>query len=255
MQIDWITVSAQVVNFLVLVWLLKRFLYRPIVDAMQRREQAIADRLQQADAREREADDEACEYRERRAKLEREREDILAGAREEADRKRREMLDKARDEVEAQRREWQEQLARERDDFAAALRERTVEAVQAISRQALADLADSGLEARVVDVFVERLRAADDEIRDALAADDGPLRVHSSFELDSQVRSRLTRALHEHLSREAEVEYDQDGELLCGVELRRAHHRLGWNLAGYMDQLGERLDAAFGPAVSRKGGP
>ena len=34
MLIDWFTVAAQVVNFLVLMWLLKRFLYKPIVYAI-----------------------------------------------------------------------------------------------------------------------------------------------------------------------------------------------------------------------------
>jgi F-type H+-transporting ATPase subunit b len=253
MQIDWITVSAQIVNFLVLVWLLKRFLYRPIVEAMQRRERRIAERVEKADAREREAEDKAREYLERREKLDRERDDILASATEEAEHKRRELLDSARDEVEAQRGEWQQQLARESDDFAAGLRQRTSEAVQAISRRALSDLADITLEARVVDVFVDRLRAADDDTRDALARADGPLLVHSSFELDAQVRSRLTRALHETLASEIQVDYDRDSELLCGIELRHGHHRLGWNLAEYMAQLEQRLGAAFSPAGGRSG--
>ena len=45
MDVDWITVSAQIVNFLILVWLLKRFLYRPVLNAMNRREQRIHQRL------------------------------------------------------------------------------------------------------------------------------------------------------------------------------------------------------------------
>ncbi|NLX99005.1 MAG: hypothetical protein GXY83_22905 [Rhodopirellula sp.] len=37
MPIDWFTVAAQVVNFLILVWLLKRFLYKPILHAIARK--------------------------------------------------------------------------------------------------------------------------------------------------------------------------------------------------------------------------
>jgi F-type H+-transporting ATPase subunit b len=37
MLIDWFTVGAQVLNFLILVWLLKRFLYGPILDAIDAR--------------------------------------------------------------------------------------------------------------------------------------------------------------------------------------------------------------------------
>ena len=49
MSIDWITVAAQVANFLVLVWLLKRFLYRPILDGIDAREAEIAGRMQVAE--------------------------------------------------------------------------------------------------------------------------------------------------------------------------------------------------------------
>ena len=50
MLIDWFTVGAQVVNFLVLMWLLKHFLYKPVLDAIDAREQRIAKQLEQAQA-------------------------------------------------------------------------------------------------------------------------------------------------------------------------------------------------------------
>ena len=58
MLIDWFTVIAQVVNFLILVWLLKRFLYRPILDAIDAREKRIALALADADAKKVEAEKE-----------------------------------------------------------------------------------------------------------------------------------------------------------------------------------------------------
>ena len=48
MSIDWITVIAQIANFLVLVWLLKRFLYRPILDGIDAREAEIARSMAEA---------------------------------------------------------------------------------------------------------------------------------------------------------------------------------------------------------------
>ena len=55
MLIDWFTVSAQIVNFLILVWLLQRFLYRPILDAIDAREQRVAAALTKAEANKEEA--------------------------------------------------------------------------------------------------------------------------------------------------------------------------------------------------------
>ena len=51
MLIDWFTVAAQLVNFLILVWLLKRFLFKPITSAIDAREKRIATELAAADAK------------------------------------------------------------------------------------------------------------------------------------------------------------------------------------------------------------
>jgi F-type H+-transporting ATPase subunit b len=49
MLIDWFTVAAQALNFFVLVWLMKRFLYKPILNAIAEREKKIASELANAD--------------------------------------------------------------------------------------------------------------------------------------------------------------------------------------------------------------
>ncbi len=62
MLIDWFTVIAQVANFLILVWLLKRFLYHPILNAIDAREKRIAKQLSDADAKMTEAQKERDEF-------------------------------------------------------------------------------------------------------------------------------------------------------------------------------------------------
>jgi F-type H+-transporting ATPase subunit b len=250
MQIDWITVSAQIVNFLVLVWLLKRFLYQPVMRAMERREQRIADRLNEAEAREHEADDKARQYEEKATALDRDRQDILSEAREKADEQRRHLLDEARAGVDEQRRQWQQQLEQEQHEFAEGLQRRTRDAVQHIARRALRDLADTGLEERIVDAFIARLKSADDELLKALGRGEGPVRIRTTFDLEPAVRSRLTRAVHEHVVADVEVDYGRSEALLSGIELRRGDRRLGWNLAEYMDELADRVDEAFRPAAT-----
>ena len=82
MAIDWFTVGAQVINFLVLVYLLKRFLYGPIIRAMDRREQAIIARLGDAETQVRATTREKELYTARRQELEDEREALMEEARE-----------------------------------------------------------------------------------------------------------------------------------------------------------------------------
>ena len=80
MLIDWFTVSAQVVNFLILVWLMKRFLYKPILHAIDAREQRIATELADADAKRAEAEKEREKFQKNNEEFNRQRNDLLGKA-------------------------------------------------------------------------------------------------------------------------------------------------------------------------------
>jgi F-type H+-transporting ATPase subunit b len=247
MQIDWITVSAQIVNFLLLIWLLKRFLYQPVIRAMDRREQRIAERLNEAEEHKRAADGEAERYREQTVELEQRRDEILAEAAHEASEQKQQMLEEARTEVLETRAGWLREADQEKEEFIASLRRGASDAVQAIARKALQDLADADLEERIAHAFIERLARLDKPTRRALAAAAEPVRIESSFELDHSLRSRLTRAVHEHLAAGLDVEYSQTPDLLCGIELTSGGQRLGWNIAQFMTELAERVEETFKP--------
>jgi F-type H+-transporting ATPase subunit b len=92
MLIDWFTVGAQVINFLILVWLLKRFLYHPILNALDAREERIAKELADADAKKTEAQKERDEFQHKNEEFDQQRADILSKATEEAKVERRRLL-------------------------------------------------------------------------------------------------------------------------------------------------------------------
>jgi F-type H+-transporting ATPase subunit b len=247
MQIDWITVSAQIVNFLLLIWLLKRFLYAPVIRAMERREQHIAERLNEAGEREQIAEQAAEEYRERSAALERERDESMAEARRAAEAQKKEMLDDARASVAEARSSWQRQAQQEKQEFLDSLSRRVSESIQAIARKALSDLADAELEEQIVRTFIERLKHLDNSTRRAMAETADGVRIASTFELDSTVRGRLTRAIHECVADGLDVRYEPAPELLCGIEITSGGRRLSWNLARYLDELGVRVEEILVP--------
>jgi F-type H+-transporting ATPase subunit b len=249
MTIDWITVSAQIVNFLVLVWLLKRFLYRPVISAMDRREQRIADRLQQAEDRERDADRKAQDFQQRREELDSKREELLQQAREDAESEKQDLLDEARADVEDHRRQWQRQVDDEKQDFLDDLERRAAESLRTVASKAVGELAGAALEEQIIATFLERLKKLDSDTRETLADASGPVQIATAFALESSSRGRITRTVHEELTADVEVEYAQSDALLCGIELKRGAHRLGWNLADYLDDIGTRLSDAFQPAA------
>lgn len=252
MAIDWITVSAQIVNFLILVWLLKHFLYQPIIRAMERREHHISDRLNEAQERESKADEKAHHYQDKSDELERRRDEILDKARAEAEQQKKQMLDEARTEVAETREHWQHQVQQEKEEFLGNLQRQTVEAVKQIAHKALVELADVELEERIIDTFLNRLKSLDKQDRKALSDAEEPVRIITAFELDSTMRGRLTRAVHEHLAAGIDIDYTHSPELLCGIELTRGGRRLSWNLADFTDELTARIEEAFSPAELAK---
>lgn len=249
MQIDWITVTAQIINFLVLVWLLQHFLYQPVIQAMDRREQRIADRLNEAGQRETEAREQIEEYRDKQARLEEERQSLLEAYRREAREEKQGLLEEARGEVEETRRHWQRQASQEKREFLENLSRQTGHTVAEIAGKALADLADAELEERVVDLFIERLNDLDEDTLRDIPASGEKLCVSTAHELDQHRRGRITRALHEHLGKDLEIEYETVPDLVCGIRLGDEGHAVDWNLVDYMSQITERLDGAIDDAV------
>ncbi len=245
MQIDWITVSAQVVNFLILVWLLKRFLYHPVMHAMEQREQRIANRLNQAEEREQQASEQQQHYQHKTEELEQKRDEMLSEFREQAEQEKKQLLDEARDAVAETRDQWQQQVDQEKADFFAQLKQETAEAIQAIAHKALRDLADAGLEEQLIGKFIDQLEAADMDLQQTLSHSSDPLQIRTAYELVSTVRARLTRFIHEHVSADIKVEYSTTPELLCGIKLVSGDRQLCWNLSEYLDDLSERVDEAF----------
>lgn len=248
MQIDWLTVAAQIVNFLVLAWLLKRFLYRPVVEAMARREERIASRLEQAELREKEAQAEAHTYREKVAQIDRDREAHLAQARDAAERERHELIEAARNEAQASRERWQQELDREQADFRAALVRELAEAAIDVARRTLADLADAQLEGQAIATLARRVRSMPEDEQQALAEAAPRLRLASTFEPEAKALEGLRKALGDTLGREVQLECVRKPELVLGVELLAAGHKLAWSVAANLDEIADRVRVSLAEA-------
>lgn len=245
MDISWFTLIAQVVNFLILVGLLKHFLYDRILEAMDRREQNIQSRLDEAERKQEQAEEEAEKYQREREELERQREEFLSKAREEGEERRKELFQKAREEAEEQRERWRRQLGQEKASFLRELRRRAATEMHATLRQALHDLADASLERQVVRIFAQRLRDLDDEradsIKDSLRSGH-EITVQSGFDIAGEDREEIRKALGERFTADVRVTFDTAQDLVCGVELKAGGRKIAWSLESYLDELESNLN-------------
>src|SRR5476649_2613858 len=145
MLIDWFTVGAQALNFIILVWLLKRFLYKPIINAVDAREKRITAGLADADAKKAEAQKERDEFQHKSEEFDQQRAALLSKATDEAKAERQRLLDDARKAADALSAKQQEARRSEQQSLSEALIRRAREEVFAIARKTLADLATTSL--------------------------------------------------------------------------------------------------------------
>ncbi len=246
MIIDWFTVGAQTLNFLVLMWLLKRFLYKPILHAIDEREKRIATELANADKKKAEAQKERDEFRKKNEEFDRQRAVLLNRAMDEVNAERQRLLDEAREAADALSAKRQEALKNEEHGLRQTISRRTRQEVFAISRKALTDLATTSLEELLVEAFIRRLRELDGQGRaslaKALATGPGLALVRSAHDLPAKQHEAIQNALNETFSAEIPVRFEIAPDLICGIELSTNGQKVAWSIADYLSSLEKGVD-------------
>lgn len=255
MLIDWFTVGAQALNFLILVWLMKRFLYKPILHAIDAREKRIAMALADADAKEAEAQKERDEFQHKNEEFDQQRAALLSKATDEAKAERQRLLDEARKAADALSAKRQDTLRSDARNLSQSISRRTQQEVFAIARKALTDLATTSLEERLGDVFTRRLREMDAKekavLAEALKAAPEPALVRSAFDLPAEQRAAIHNALNEAFSAEVHVRFQTAPDLVSGIELTTSGQKVAWSIANYLASL----EKGVGELLKEKGKP
>ena len=257
MLIDWFTVGAQVLNFLILVWLLKRFLYKPILNAIDAREKAIATELSNADTKKTDAQKEHDEYQEKSQAFDKERGGLLDKAKQDAQSEHDRLIGEAKKDSEDVRAKEAGALQNDQARLRAEITHLSQTEVFAITRKALGDLATVSLEERMGEVFTRRLYDMDGKSKDtmgqALRASTAPVLIRSVFEMPEQQKSAIRNAVNETFSIDAHLQFETAGDSICGIELSANGQKIGWSIAEYLAALSGKVDSlleAHGPPAA-----
>lgn len=237
MSIDWITVAAQLANFLLLVWLLKRFLYRPILKGIDAREAEIAKRLAAAKEAKENADAEKQRYQQQYADHLMIRDNLLEEALESTASQREQMLQAGRDKLEQEQKNWQQFFEQERSEFQMKLQYSGAETLYELVRKALMDLADEQLENAIARHLMRRLEGMHKDIKAAVGeASKQVATVTSHAPLSDKTQEYLQQQLQNYFPN-IKVDFLIDTEQAVGVVLQVAGARLAWTLETYIDEL------------------
>lgn len=259
MLIDWFTVIAQIINFLILVWLLKRFFYQPILKALDARERRIAEELADAAAKKAEAKKERDEFERKNDDFEQQRAALFSKASDEAQAERQRLIAVARKETDDLCAKREEELKREYQSLSEALSRRIGAEVVAIARKVLADLANTTLEAHMADAFIKRIRELSPEEKGRLVStiqmpvstspatgaatsvETAGILVRSAFDLPAAQQKAIEIAIKEILGTEIPVRFEISPDLVSGIELIIRGYKMAWSIASYLASLEKEI--------------
>lgn len=250
MKLDWWTLGLQTINVIVLLWVLQRFLFKPVLAVIARRQQATQQLMDDAAAAKQAAEQAREAFEAKRDELASGREQALAAAQAEATKARDELLAQATAEAQQRRAAGEAVLQRERDDAAADLRTKASTLAGDLARRLLTRLPDASWNRHFIEGACSQLAALAEAERAMLRASDAdtPVQVISADALDADDRTQLREALGAAMGREVPVEFSTDENLLAGVELRFRHLVIRNHWAADLDQLVERIQHDDDPA-------
>ena len=254
MIIDIFTVLVQIINFLILVFLLKKFLFNRILNIIDEREGQIGKQFAEAEQKEKDAEQELEKQREIREKLEREWEDNLARIKREIEAKRGTMMTEAREAVNEVQVEWERAILTQREAFLKELRGLSCQQVFVISKKVLAELANTSLEDQLIESFINQLEGLDKQKREEFKWDGakvsgeqnkGRVEINTAFPLNDESKDLLLKKVKELINDDIVPSFHISPSLICGIELRTESKKISWNMENYLDMLEKGLKDIF----------
>ncbi|MEP7299728.1 MAG: hypothetical protein ABI702_26405, partial [Burkholderiales bacterium] len=252
--IDWFTVGAQALNFVVLVWLMKHFLYQPVLDAIAAREKRIADQIKDAASKEAKAETERKTFEDKNTAFDQQRADLLSKATADANAEGARLTEQAQKAALALADKHQHALASQAAHLKQTIAGRAANEVFAVARKTLRDLANADLESRMVEVFTRRLRElpgpAKAQLASAVKPGNDAALVRSHFALPADQQAAIQDAVNVCFSATVPLHFETASGAVCGIELSAGGQKLAWTIDEYLRDLQHDVAALLVPVAT-----
>lgn len=238
MQIDWWTLGLQAVNFLALVWLLSRFLYKPVREVIEKRKELAEQAFAEAARQKTEAQAALERYEKQQAELAEERQGMITRLHEEMASERRGILADAKREADKLLEGANRSVIKERAEVLADLKSEVISLATSLAADILSKVklnADYGISVGYIIDQIEELPSDErDRLESDLSAKDARLTIVTAEPMSSKWQKQLSEKISSRLCGEDQIDFATDSAILGGVELHFPHAVLRFTWA---DQL------------------
>lgn len=242
MQINWFEILAQIINFFIILFILQKLLYKPVMAAMETRQERILKSQIQADEEMARAKELMDEYSAKMADIDQEKREILDEARKDAEEKRDDLLEDYKLEAEAKRKMYLKEVEDEKDKFMENLAKRLGENAVKISSHILSTISSRELEDEVFKSFTKELESLRESISDdKLLKDQKHLNLSSAREMTQDEKNRVEEILRDQIESFEDISYEVDSDLIIGYQLNLDTHTVQTSIKNYLEEIEKNI--------------
>lgn len=257
MGINWVTFFAQIVNLFVLVWLLKKFLYRPILNAVDKRQIEIMGRVQKARQEQKSAEEEHQKLLQKQADFDAQRQKLYDDTTKEVEIFKARQMAEIEIEKQKLREKMQHDLIRENETVQLEIRNLLADNFITLSRKILSELSASTPLYQTIDLFKKKVSALSKNQKEKIKKfylKQNNIRIISSDDLSDEIKEKLTIFLKEELNfkENLTVLFEKDVSLILGIEMIIGDISLEWNLKNYLDEYHANLNKSFSTIITNE---
>lgn len=246
MELNWSTFVLEIINFLVLVWILKRFLYRPVLSILDKRREKIEQSMVEAKQQHDDAVALEQQYHERLNTWEHEKLQLRETLQQELQEERKQKLEALKNELDTEREKARVIEQRSQSETQRQYHHKAHEQAARFASKVLTAVASEDVESRLFDLFIksfdELSEAKQKNIINAYKSASDTITVSSVFTLSTEQKKLLEQKISELVNQPVNVTYTQDKTLLAGLRISIGAWALRINLKDELNGFTELLN-------------
>lgn len=242
MQIDWFEIVAQIINFFIILFILQKLLYKPVMNMMETRQERIQKDQIEAEEKMNKAEELISEYDTKIAGVEDEKREILDDARDKAQERKQELLETYKEEAENKRQVYLDEIEDEKELFIKNLRKKLGQNAVKIASHILSNISSKELEDEVFNTFLENIKNLRDNIEEpGLLDEEKDIELYSAKDLSQDSKEKIKEVLGEQVENLDHLEFEVDEDLILGYQLSLETYTVHTDIKNYLDSIEEEI--------------
>ena len=223
MEFNLSTFILEIINFLILIWILQRLFYKPLLEVIAKRKQFIDQSLADAKTMQQQAEEQRSLYENRQKLWEQEKQTALAALHQQIDAERRMQMAKLDTDLEQERQKINVTLQRQQQELQRQAEKQALQHGARFAGMLLKQSAGPELEARLFNLLLDHLKTLPEACTLCLqmmgTKKSVPIKITSAYPLTDDLRLQLEQKLGSLITSPINFQYHQDAALIAGIRM------------------------------------